>query len=132
MEKINSRIIKSLELKRESIMNEETIFGKILKGEIPCDKIHSDSLCIAFRDIQPQAPVHILIIPRKPITSLKEAKDEDIDLLGHLLIISKKVAIQEGLDNWRTVINTGEESGQTVFHLHLHVIGGRPLKWPPG
>ncbi len=113
-------------------MSEETIFGKILKGEIPCDKVYSDSLCIAFRDIQPQAPVHILVIPRKAINSLLEAEDKDKELLGHLLLVSKKVAIQEGLDNWRTVINTGEESGQTVFHLHIHLIGGRPLEWPPG
>ena len=113
-------------------MSEETIFGKILKGEIPCDKIYSDSLCIAFRDIQPQAPVHILVIPRKAITSLGEAQSEDKELLGHLLLVSKEVAIQEGLDNWRTVINTGEKSGQTVFHLHVHIIGGRPLEWPPG
>ena len=113
-------------------MSEETIFSKIVKGEIPCDKVYSDSLCIAFRDIQPQAPVHILVIPRKPIAGLGEAQDEDKDLLGHLLLISKKVAMQEGLDNWRTVINTGEKSGQTVFHLHIHKIGGRPLEWPPG
>ena len=113
-------------------MNEETIFGKILKGEIPCDQVYSDSLCIAFRDIQPQAPVHILVIPKKPITSLGEAKLEDKELLGHLLLVSKEVALQEGLNNWRTVINTGEQSGQTVFHLHIHIIGGRPLQWPPG
>ncbi len=113
-------------------MSETTIFGKILKGEIPCDEVYSASLCIAFRDIQPQAPIHILIIPRKSITSLKEVKNEDKDLLGHLLMVSKKVAMQEGLNHWRTVINTGEESGQTVFHLHIHIIGGRPLKWPPG
>ena len=113
-------------------MSEETIFGKILKGEIPCDEVYSDSLSIAFRDIEPQAPVHILVIPREPIISLREAHPKDKELLGHLLLVSKKVAINEGLDNWRTVINTGEESGQTVFHLHLHIIGGRPLKWPPG
>ncbi len=113
-------------------MNEETIFGKILKGEIPCDEVYSDSLCIAFRDIQPQAPVHILVIPRQAITSIREAEDKDKELLGHLILVSKKVAKQEGLENWRTIINTGEEAGQTVFHLHLHIIGGRPLQWPPG
>ncbi len=113
-------------------MSEETIFGRILKGEIPCDEVYSDSLCMAFRDIQAQAPVHILVIPRKPIISLKEAKDSDAKLLGHLLLVSKKVALKEGLEDWRTVINTGEKSGQTVFHLHLHIIGGRPLTWPPG
>ncbi len=113
-------------------MTEETIFSRILKGEIHCDEVYSDSVCLAFRDIQPQAPVHIIVIPRKAITSLGEAQAEDKELLGHLLLVSKKVARQEGLDNWRTVINTGEESGQTVFHLHLHIIGGRPLQWPPG
>ncbi len=113
-------------------MSEETIFSKILKGEIPCNEIYSDSLCIAFNDIQPQAPIHILIIPRKPIPSLKEASKNDQELLGHLLLVSAKLAKKEGLENWRTIINTGEEAGQTVFHLHIHVIGGRKLKWPPG
>tara|TARA_Y100001968_G_scaffold175682_1_gene161000 strand:- start:597 stop:938 length:342 start_codon:yes stop_codon:yes gene_type:complete len=113
-------------------MPEETIFSKILNGEIPCKEVYSDDLCLAFRDIEPQAPTHILLIPRKTIRSLKEAEDQDKKLLGHLLFISSKIAQQEGLDNWRTVINTGKESGQTVFHLHLHIIGGRPLLWPPG
>ena len=113
-------------------MTGDTVFEKILLGEIPSDEVFSDDKCLAFRDIQPQAPVHILVIPRKPIAGLGEAQDEDKDLLGHLLLISKKVAMQEGLDNWRTVINTGEKSGQTVFHLHIHIIGGRPLEWPPG
>ncbi len=113
-------------------MSKETIFGKILKGEIPCEEVYSDSHCIAFRDIEPQAPVHILVIPRKAIISLKEAQQKDKELLGHLLLVSKTVAMEAGLQNWRTVINTGEESGQTVFHLHLHIIGGRTLQWPPG
>ena len=86
---------------------------------------------MAFRDIQPQAPTHILVIPRKPLKSLLEAKPEDSELLGHLLLVAQKVARNEGLTSWRTVINTGEKSGQTVFHLHLHVIGGRELGWPP-
>ncbi len=113
-------------------MTEETIFSRILKGEIPCDEVYNDSVCVAFRDIQPQAPVHILLIPRKPMRSLQDAEPEDKELLGHLLLISSKIAQQQGLDNWRTVINTGAEAGQTVFHLHLHIIGGRELKWPPG
>ncbi len=112
-------------------MSKETIFSKILKGEIPCDQIYSDSLCIAFRDIQPQAPVHFLVIPRKAITSLKETDIDDEKLLGHLLLTSAKIAKEEGLENWRTVINTGSEAGQTVFHLHIHIIGGRKLDWPP-
>tara|TARA_Y100001968_G_scaffold328294_1_gene375171 strand:+ start:3179 stop:3520 length:342 start_codon:yes stop_codon:yes gene_type:complete len=113
-------------------MTEETIFSRILKGEIPCDEVYSDELCIAFKDIEPQAPTHIIIIPRKNIPSLKEIKDSDSSLLGHLLLTSTKIAKKEGLDNWRTVINTGELAGQTVFHLHIHIIGGRSLNWPPG
>ena len=113
-------------------MDSENIFARIIRGEIPCDEVYSDEQCIAFKDIQPQAPFHILLIPRKPIISLKEATIEDKTLLGHLLLTSSKVAIQEGLENWRTIINTGPEAGQTVFHLHIHIIGGRKLEWPPG
>ncbi len=112
-------------------MSPDTVFGKILRGEIPSDEVYSDDKCLAFRDIQPQAPVHILVIPRKPLESLMEADTLDLNLLGHLLLVAKKVAVQEGLESWRTVINTGASSGQTVFHLHLHVIGGRELSWPP-
>ena len=113
-------------------MEEETIFGKILKGEIPCAEIYSDEICLAFKDIEPQAPVHILIIPRKNITSLRETTIQDKEILGHLLLAAAKTADIAGLKDWRTIINTGAEAGQTVFHLHLHVIGGRPLEWPPG
>ncbi len=109
-----------------------TIFDKILSGEIPCEEVFSDEKCLAFKDITPQAPTHILIIPRKPIPSLKDIKKEDQELLGHLLLKSTEVANAAGLENWRTVINTGEEAGQTVFHLHIHIIGGRKLNWPPG
>ena len=110
----------------------DTIFGRILRGEIPCDEVYSDDRCLAFRDVAPQAPVHVLVIPRKPIESLREAAAEDEALLGHLLLVAAKVAQQEGLSDWRTVINSGAEAGQTVFHLHVHVIGGRALDWPPG
>tara|TARA_B100000700_G_C14469849_1_gene590156 strand:- start:151 stop:492 length:342 start_codon:yes stop_codon:yes gene_type:complete len=113
-------------------MSNETIFSKILSGEIPCEEVYSDDQCLAFQDIQPQAPVHVLIIPRKTIKSLNDTQEEDLDILGHLLLVTKKVAKLTGLNEWRTVINTGENAGQTVFHLHVHVIGGRPLKWPPG
>ena len=113
-------------------MSQETIFSKILSGDIPCDEVYHDDQCIAFRDIQPQAPVHILIIPRKAIKSLLEVQLQDKELLGHLLLVAAKIAKEEGLENWRTVINTGSEAGQSVFHLHLHIIGGRSLKWPPG
>lgn len=110
----------------------DTIFGRILRGEIPCQEVYADDLCLAFRDVNPQAPVHVLVIPREPIAQLGEATVEHQALLGHLLLVAAKVARLEGLDSWRTVINSGAEAGQTVFHLHLHVIGGRPLAWPPG
>ena len=113
-------------------MTKETIFSKILEGKIPCDEVYRDSRCLAFKDIDPKAPVHILLIPRKKIESLKMAEENDINLLGHLLLVASKIAKQENLEDWRTVINTGERAGQTVFHLHLHIIGGRDLKWPPG
>lgn len=113
-------------------MAEDTIFARILRGEIPCDEVYGDDRCLAFRDIAPQAPVHVLVIPRQPIESLREATESDAALLGHLLLVAAKVAKQEGLEAWRTVINSGAEAGQTVFHLHVHVIGGRPLAWPPG
>ncbi|MFM7732202.1 MAG: histidine triad nucleotide-binding protein [Cyanobium sp.] len=110
----------------------DTIFGRILRGEIPCDPVHSDDLCLAFRDVAPQAPVHLLVIPRDPLVNLADAGPEHEALLGHLLLVAARVAQQEGLEAWRTVINSGAEAGQTVFHLHVHVIGGRPLAWPPG
>ena len=110
----------------------DTIFGRILRGEIPCDAVYADDHCLAFRDLNPQAPVHVLVIPRQPIAQLAAAAPEDAQLLGHLLLVAAQVAQQQGLASWRTVINTGAEAGQTVFHLHLHVIGGRALGWPPG
>ena len=109
-----------------------TIFDKILSGEIPCDEVFSDEKCLAFKDITPQAPTHILIIPRKPIPSLKQITKDDQELLGHLLLKGSEIANRAGLESWRTIINTGEEAGQTVFHLHIHIIGGRKLGWPPG
>ncbi len=113
-------------------MTSDTIFGKIISGEIPCDEVYSDEKCLAFKDIEPQAPFHILIIPKKAISSLNEVAGEDAELLGHLLVVAKKIANEHSLDSWRTVINTGQDSGQTVFHLHVHLIGGRALTWPPG
>ncbi|MFM7551128.1 MAG: histidine triad nucleotide-binding protein [Cyanobacteriota bacterium] len=110
----------------------DTIFARILRGEIPCQEVYSDERCLAFRDVAPQAPVHVLVIPREPIPQLAEAGPEHEGLLGHLLLVAARVARQEGLSAWRTVINSGAEAGQTVFHLHLHVIGGRSLAWPPG
>ena len=113
-------------------MTRITIFQKIINGEIPCEKLHEDEHCIAFNDIAAQAPVHFLVIPKKPIISLYECIEQDSQLLGHLLLIGSEIAKSKNLSNWRTVINTGEESGQTVFHLHIHFLSGRKMNWPPG
>ncbi|MBD2048836.1 histidine triad nucleotide-binding protein [Coleofasciculus sp. FACHB-64] len=111
----------------------ETIFSKIIRREIPADIVYEDDLALAFKDIQPQAPIHILVIPKQPIPQLADADSQDRDLLGHLLLIVKNVAEKAGLDNgYRVVINTGSDGGQTVPHLHLHILGGRQMKWPPG
>jgi histidine triad (HIT) family protein len=110
----------------------DTIFGRILRGEIPCDAVYSDEHCLAFRDGAPQAPVHVLVIPRRSIPRLADAGEEDQPLLGHLLLVAARVARQEGLEDFRLVVNSGAGAGQTVFHLHVHVLGGRPLAWPPG
>ena len=111
----------------------DTIFGKIIRREIPADIVYEDELALAFRDIQPQAPVHILVIPKQPIAKLSDAESQDHRLMGHLLLTAKRVADQAGLTNgYRVVINTGADGGQTVDHLHLHILGGRSLQWPPG
>lgn len=110
----------------------ETIFSKIIKREIPADIIYEDDLALAFRDVHPQAPVHFLVIPKKPIVKLSESTIEDQALLGHLLLVASKVATQEGLTSFRLVTNNGAEAGQSVFHLHIHVLGGRSFTWPPG
>ena len=111
----------------------DTIFGKILRKEIDCKFIYEDDQCVAFNDINPQAPVHFLVIPRKPISQLSKSQIEDEQLLGHLLFVAQKVAAQVGLKNgFRTVINDGKEGCQSVYHLHIHVLGGRQLSWPPG
>jgi histidine triad (HIT) family protein len=111
----------------------DTIFGKIIRREIPADIVYEDDLALAFKDINAQAPTHILVIPKKPIPRVSEATLEDRDLLGHLLLTVKKVAEKAGLINgYRVVINNGDDGGQTVDHLHLHILGGRQMKWPPG
>ncbi|MBW4656158.1 MAG: histidine triad nucleotide-binding protein [Kaiparowitsia implicata GSE-PSE-MK54-09C] len=113
--------------------SQDTLFSKIIRREIPADIVYEDELALAFRDINPQAPVHILVIPKQPIPKLADAVPDDHRILGHLLMTVKRVADQEGLANgYRVVINTGEDGGQTVYHLHLHLLGGRPLAWPPG
>ncbi|NEP01668.1 MAG: histidine triad nucleotide-binding protein [Symploca sp. SIO2E9] len=111
----------------------ETIFSKIINREIPADIIYEDDLALAFKDINPHAPVHILVIPKKPITKLETAESEDQNLMGHLLLTAKRVAQQINLTKgYRIVINNGSDGGQTVNHLHLHILGGRQMKWPPG
>lgn len=111
----------------------ETLFTKIIRREIPADIVYEDDLALAFRDINPQAPTHILVIPKKPIPRLSEAIPADQALLGHLLCTVQKVAQEAGLTNgYRVVINNGNDGGQTVDHMHLHILGGRSLGWPPG
>lgn len=111
----------------------DTIFGKIIRREVPAEIVYEDDLCLAFKDIHPQAPVHILVIPKKAIAQLADAESQDHALMGHLLLTAKRVATQVGLTNgYRIVINNGPDGGQTVYHLHLHILGGRPMQWPPG
>ncbi|MGD1936373.1 MAG: histidine triad nucleotide-binding protein [Cyanophyceae cyanobacterium] len=111
----------------------DTIFGKIIRKEIPADIVYEDDQCLAFRDINPQAPVHLLVIPKVRIESLETATSEQGALLGHLMIVIQKVAAEAGLKNgYRVVTNIGAEGGQTVPHLHFHLLGGRNLSWPPG
>lgn len=112
----------------------DTIFGKIASGEIAADLVYQDEDVVAFRDISPQAPTHLLVIPRKPIPTLDAAGPEDAALLGKLLLVAAQVARESGIAErgYRTVINCNAQAGQTVFHLHLHVLGGRPMQWPPG
>jgi histidine triad (HIT) family protein len=110
----------------------DTIFGKILSGEVPAQRVYEDDRAVAFHDVNPQAPTHLLVIPRKPIERLALAEDGDAALLGHLLLVARRVAADAGLADYRLVINNGADAGQTVFHLHVHVLGGRPMGWPPG
>ncbi|MBK5965410.1 histidine triad nucleotide-binding protein [Thiocystis minor] len=112
----------------------ETLFGRIASGEIPADLLYEDEEVVAFRDISPQAPVHLLVIPRKPIPTLNDVQPEDAALIGKLFLVAAKLAAREGIaeSGYRTVVNCNAGAGQTVFHLHLHVLGGRPLQWPPG
>ncbi len=106
------------------------VFCKIASGQIETPFVHEDDLAVAFLDLQPQAPTHVLVIPRRHIASLNEAHDPQ--LLGHLLLTARKTAEKIGLSQYRLVINTGPDAGQSVFHLHVHVLGGRLMNWPPG
>ena len=115
-------------------MSEDTIFHKILRKEIPANIVFESETLLAIRDVNPVAPTHILVIPKKSIPSLREAAKTDAALLGHMLEVCAKIAHQEGIsdDGYRVVINTGERAGQSVKQLHFHIIGGRNMEWPPG
>lgn len=111
----------------------KTLFEKIIAREIPASIVYEDEQCVAFKDINPGAPVHVLLVPRKPMPRLCDATAEDQALLGHLMLTASKIAEQSGCgEAFRLVVNNGAAAGQSVFHLHLHILGGRPMKWPPG
>nr|CDS33028.1 serine:threonine protein kinase KDX1 [Hymenolepis microstoma] len=112
--------------------DDDNIFAKIVRKEIPTKFIYEDDECVAFHDVSPQAPTHFLVLPKKPIQKLDTATDADTELLGHLLLVAKKVAAEQKLDRgYRVVINNGPHGGQSVYHLHVHVLGGKQLGWPP-
>jgi len=114
-------------------MSEKTIFKRIIDKEIPADIIYEDDLCLAFRDISPQAPTHVLVIPKQEIVSVATIADDDQALIGHLYLVIRNIANQLGLANgYRVVVNCGSDGGQAVDHLHFHLLGGRQLEWPPG
>jgi len=112
----------------------DTIFGKIIRKEIPAKIIHEDDQCLAFHDVSPQAPTHFLVIPKKPIAQLSKSEDGDAALLGHLMSVARQCAVKTDIadSGYRVVINDGKNGAQSVYHLHLHVLGGRQLSWPPG
>ena len=111
----------------------DCLFCKIAAGEIPSDKVYEDDDLIAFRDISPQAPVHVLVVPRRHLASLDEAAAEDGELLGRILLAIRRLARELGIDTgYRVVNNCGASAGQSVFHIHFHLLGGRPMGWPPG
>ncbi|HLJ94103.1 MAG TPA: histidine triad nucleotide-binding protein [Gemmataceae bacterium] len=114
-------------------MMQDNLFLKIIERKIPADIVHEDDQCLAFRDVNPQAPVHVLIIPRKVIRTHGDIRPEDRDVLGHLHVIAAQLAEKLGIaDGYRLVINCNERAGQTVPHLHMHLLGGRDFRWPPG
>ncbi len=112
----------------------DTVFGKIIRKEIPADIVYEDDEILAFRDINPQAPVHVLFIPKRAIATLNDAKADDAELIGKLVIAATAWAKKQGFadDGYRLVMNTNKHGGQTVFHVHLHLLAGRPMTWPPG
>lgn len=112
----------------------DTVFAKIIKREIPADIVYENDRCLAFRDVSPKAPTHILVIPKKPLVNISDCTIQDTELLGSLLLAVKDIAKELNLESsgYRVVINNGAEAGQSVFHLHLHILAGRPFSWPPG
>jgi histidine triad (HIT) family protein len=111
----------------------KTIFKRIIDGEIPADVVYEDDQCLAFRDVAPQAPTHVLVIPKKEIASMAELADGDAALVGHMYLVIRNLARELGLgDGYRVVVNNGRDGGQSVDHLHFHLLGGRSLNWPPG
>jgi histidine triad (HIT) family protein len=111
----------------------DCLFCKMVAGEIPVKKVYEDEKTFAFHDINPQAPTHVLIVPKKHIVGLKEAKPEDAEIIGYCQLVAAKIARERDIENgYRTVYNVGPGAGQSVFHLHLHLLGGRKLSWPPG
>ena len=111
----------------------ETIFSKIIDRKIPARIAHEDDLCLAFHDVAPQAPTHVLVIPKRPIQSLADLEPADEALVGHLVVVATRLAAELGLkDGYRLVVNCGRDGGQSVDHLHVHLLGGRSLGWPPG
>ena len=111
----------------------DCLFCKIVRGEIPSKKVHEDEYTYAFEDLDPKAPTHVLIVPKKHIRGLKEASEEDADIVGRCHLTAAHIARQRGIEEgYRTVLNVGPKSGQSVFHLHVHLLGGRDLRWPPG
>ncbi len=111
----------------------ETIFTKIINKEIPADIVYEDDISLAFRDIQPQAPLHVLIIPKKPIATINDMNEDDKSLFGHLFWVAKQIAKEHNVseDGYRVVMNCNEYGGQSVYHIHLHLLAGKPLGWPP-
>jgi len=111
-----------------------TVFSKIISREIPAEIVYEDDICIAFKDTSPQAPVHALLIPKKEISSLNDLKPEDKDIMGHMMMKTPEIARKMGVSDggYRIVANTGKNAGQSVFHIHIHILGGRKLEWPPG
>ena len=114
-------------------MSEKTVFQKVIDRELPADIVHEDEHCVAFRDIAPAAPTHILVVPKKPVTCIDDLEASDAPLIGHLVYIASQLAKNEGLKGgYRLVFNNGSDGGQSVFHIHLHLLGGRAMAWPPG